>query len=71
MLHLNYKYKYAVHAFDAALLLYQIRGRRDDYFSLMRNVAKNAQEENDLNRAVDFYTEIVENYREYNGINEV
>jgi tetratricopeptide (TPR) repeat protein len=70
MLQANYKYKYAVHAFDAGLLLLNMRGRRDEYFSLTRAVARVAQEQSDYMRAVDLYTEIVENYRERRCINE-
>lgn len=70
MLQANYKYKYAVHAFDAGLLLLNMRGRREEYFGLMRAVARIAQEQSDYMRAVDLYTEIVENYRERRCINE-
>jgi tetratricopeptide (TPR) repeat protein len=66
----NYKYKYSVPAIDGALLLCDMRGRIEDYYSLLRTAARLAQNEGDLPRAIDLYTEIVEHYRAEQRINE-
>jgi len=71
LLYLNRKYKYAIHAFDSALTMYNMRGRQRDFFGLMRRVAKIAQSENDLVRAIDYYEEIVKDYRSQARTNEV
>ncbi|EGG24087.1 hypothetical protein DFA_06226 [Cavenderia fasciculata] len=59
----NYKYQYAIVSFDNALLIYNIR-KKKEYGTLLRRVAALARENDDINAAIYYYKQILNSYLE-------
>lgn len=66
----NYKYRYAMGIYDAALLNCKVRQKNQEYYQIVRHVAAVSQDFDDLDRSISLYTEIANYYREMNKINE-
>lgn len=70
VLFINYKYRYAIATYDAALISLSVRNKTSEYYSLMRDVAQISTDQDDIARAIALYSDIVTHYKENNRINE-
>jgi hypothetical protein len=67
----NCKYTYAILAYNAALTTYQLRQKREPYYSLLVHLADIARVHNDHVRALAYLDETLQKYSAENKINEV
>eukprot|EP00727_Mastigamoeba_balamuthi_P013496 m51a1_g877 hypothetical protein (2159) ;mRNA; r:872897-880908 len=67
----NSKYQYAVCSWEAAILCADILKRNKDHFSLLRRLAEVAHENNDVDRSIAIYDEIMSHYLSEVKINEI
>jgi tetratricopeptide (TPR) repeat protein len=56
----NYKYKYAIAAYQSCSASYQLRRRNKDYYYLLKDMAATAFKNDDVKRAIPFYREVLQ-----------
>jgi tetratricopeptide (TPR) repeat protein len=66
----NYKYKYAILAFNACITNHHMR-RKKEYFSLLERMALLSRENEDFRRSINYYREILQKYKEEKKVHEV
>lgn len=56
----NYKYKYAIAAYQSCSISYQLRRRNKDYYYLLKEMAATAYRNDDVKHAIPFYKEVLQ-----------
>ena len=67
----NYKQRYAVEAFYACSINYQLRNRKREYLQLLEKMASVCKDQSDIKRATGYYRELLTKYLQEEKLNEV